>query len=123
MSTLTAALLGDVTHATSAAPEAEPTIELWPPVAPANADTTVSVTSPRETIDFAGLLADINTFIRRYVVMSADQAVAIALWVAHTYIIAAFDVTPYLNVESATARAGKTRLFEVLALLVFNAWL
>lgn len=69
------------------------------------------------------ILHDLMVIIRRYVVLSEDQLVAIALWVAHTHAIAAAECTPYLQVTSATKRAGKTRLLEVLEPLVARPWL
>jgi hypothetical protein len=66
------------------------------------------------------LLTDLSHFLRRFVVMTEDQAVGIALWVAHTHAFDASDVTPYLTVTSALKRSGKSRLLEVLKLLVFR---
>lgn len=66
----------------------------------------------------AELLNDVVRVLRRYVVMSEAQAVAVALFVVHTYAIEAADATAYLSVSSAEKRSGKTRLLEVLALLV-----
>jgi hypothetical protein len=57
-------------------------------------------------------------FVRRYVVLSGPQVCTIALWVAHTWATAAADSTPYLGISSAEKRSGKTRLLEVLELLV-----
>jgi hypothetical protein len=71
----------------------------------------------------ATVLEEIRAFIKRYVVVTEDQATAITLWVAHTHAIAAAEATPYLQVTSATAEAGKTRLLEVLELLVATPWL
>jgi hypothetical protein len=65
----------------------------------------------------------IEAFIRRYVVLTDDQALVVALWVAHTHAIDAADCTPYLQITSATKRAGKTRLLEVLEPLVARPWL
>ena len=62
-------------------------------------------------------------FIRKYVVLTTNQAIIITLWVAHTHAIGAADCTPYLQVTSATKRAGKTRLLEVLEPLVARPWL
>lgn len=70
----------------------------------------------------AALLTDLIAFIRRFVVVSDHQAVAVALWAAHTHTIDAFECTPYLQVTSATKRAGKTRLLEVLEPLVARPW-
>lgn len=71
----------------------------------------------------SAILHDIGALIRRYVVLTDDQAVVIALWVAHTHVlIEAFDCTPYLQITSATKRAGKTRLLEVQEPLVAKPW-
>jgi hypothetical protein len=77
---------------------------------------------PSEPIDGAELLDEIATFIRRYVVVTGTQAQALALWVVHTHAISAFDATPYLNVFSPEKQSGKTRLLEVLELIVANPW-
>lgn len=74
--------------------------------------------SPPET---AALLADVAAFIRRYVVLTDAQVMAVALWVLHTWAIEAADVTPYLIITSPEKRTGKTRLLEVLDLLVPRA--
>jgi hypothetical protein len=63
-------------------------------------------------------LAVTAALVRRYVVMTAEQADAVALWVGHSYLYDQFDTTPYLAVQSATRRSGKTRLLEVLRLAV-----
>jgi hypothetical protein len=73
-------------------------------------------------IDLAALLDDVAAFVRRYVVLTNHQLRAIALWVAHTYAIDAADCTPYLLIQSAEKRSGKTLLLEVLSLLVARAW-
>lgn len=70
----------------------------------------------------ATLLDILTRHIRRYVVLSPEQASLCALWVVHTYVIEAFDVTPYLIVTSPERRCGKSRLLEVLRGLVANAW-
>jgi hypothetical protein len=66
----------------------------------------------------AVLLNDVNTFLRRFVVMADAQADACTLWTAHTFAIDAAEATPYLAVTSAEKRSGKSRLREALELLV-----
>jgi hypothetical protein len=70
----------------------------------------------------AALLDDTIRFVRRFVVLSIEQLFAIALWIVHTHAIDAADATPYLNVTSAEKRSGKTRLLEVMELLVARPW-
>jgi Protein of unknown function (DUF3631) len=64
----------------------------------------------------------VEHFIRRYVVLSTDAAAAVALWVAHTHTMDAAECTPYLQINSATKRSGKTRLLEALEPLVARPW-
>jgi hypothetical protein len=69
------------------------------------------------------LLDGVCKILRRYVVFqSREQAEAVALWVAHTWALEAFDYTPILAVHSAEKRSGKTRLLDVLALVVKGPW-
>jgi hypothetical protein len=63
-------------------------------------------------------LERVSTELRRYVVVSREQATALALWVFHTHAIDAADATPYLSIFSAQRESGKTRLLEVLELLI-----
>jgi hypothetical protein len=69
------------------------------------------------------MLDDVATFLRRYMVMSEPQAVAVALWIAHTHALDAFDTSPYLAITSAEMRCGKSHLLELLELLAANAWM
>lgn len=66
----------------------------------------------------AELLDALEEYVRAYVVVSDAQAAAVTLWTAHTHVLEATDVTPYLHVTSAEAESGKSRLLEVLELLV-----
>jgi hypothetical protein len=68
------------------------------------------------------LLEDVRSFIRRYVVVDDAQDDALTLWAAHTHALAAAEATPYLSVNSAEKRSGKTRLLETLSLVVARPW-
>lgn len=68
------------------------------------------------------LVADLVEFIRRFVVVSDDKLLILALWVIHTHAIDAADQTPYLAVTSPEKRCGKSRLLEVLQLVVSKPW-
>ena len=78
---------------------------------------------PPPAIDLAALLDEVDATIRKYIVLTAHEAIAVALWVAHTHAIEAADVTPYLNINSPEKRSGKTRLLEVLRNLVARPWM
>jgi hypothetical protein len=68
------------------------------------------------------VLAAVARFIRCYVVLTEAQLVAVTLWVAHTWVIEATSTTPYFHVTSAEAESGKSRLLEVIHLLVRRAF-
>jgi Protein of unknown function (DUF3631)/Toprim-like len=80
------------------------------------------IVEPPKAQDGAALLDELVRFLRRFVVLSEAQAHAIALWVLHTHAFEAASTTPYLNVSSAEKESGKTRLLEVLRLLVAKPW-
>jgi hypothetical protein len=69
--------------------------------------------------DLATALDQSIAFLKRYVVFANEEQVhAAALWVAHTWTYDAFDVAPYLAIQSPEKRSGKTRFEECLSLLV-----
>jgi hypothetical protein len=71
----------------------------------------------------ADLLDAVVDFLSRFVAFRyRAQVIACALWVAHTFAIDASDNTGYLGVTSAEKRSGKTRLLDVLELLVAKPW-
>ncbi len=69
-----------------------------------------------------GLVNQLRRFIRRYVVMSDEQLLVVALWAIHTYAVEAFEQTPYLAVTSPERQCGKSRLLETLAEVVCKPW-
>ena len=71
----------------------------------------------------AALLSEVGTFIRRFVVLSDAQVTVLALFVMETHIFDHFDCAPYVHITSAEKQCGKTRLLEVLELLVARPWL
>ncbi len=73
--------------------------------------------------ELAAVLDTIETFLRCYIAFALpEQATAIALWVAHTHVITAFDTSPYLGITSAERQSGKTLLLDLLELVVARAW-
>jgi hypothetical protein len=71
----------------------------------------------------AELLGEVALFVKRFVVLSWPEARAIALWTLHTHALEAAHVTPYLSITSAEPECGKTRLLEVLSLIVARPWM
>jgi hypothetical protein len=91
-------------------------------VAPTNTGKVETTKEAVTTRPLSALLEAVEGFLRRYVVFqSPDQAEACALWAIHTWAFNAFDYTPYLSVFAVEKRSGKSRLLEVLGLLVCNA--
>jgi hypothetical protein len=69
------------------------------------------------------ILDALQALLSRFVVFaSPHQCRAVTLWIAHTYAIDAFDITPYLSLRSAEKRSGKTRLLEIIECLVPKPW-
>ena len=71
----------------------------------------------------AELLAKVRDVLARYVILPSSSArLAIALYVLHTWAFDAAHCTPYLVIQSAAKRSGKTRLEELLEQLVRSPW-
>lgn len=71
----------------------------------------------------AALLADLRQFVRRFVVLSESEVIVLSLFIMETHVFDQFVCAPYLHVTSAEKQSGKSRLLEVLELLVSNPWL
>jgi hypothetical protein len=67
----------------------------------------------------ADYLAAVRDFATTYVVFPSEhEPVAVALWVGHAHLAELFETSPILAVTSAELRSGKTRVLDVLELLV-----
>jgi len=78
-------------------------------------------TDDTETPDIARTLDDVAAFLKQFVRFANEaQPIAVTLWVAHTHAIGAAACTPYLWVSSPAPTSGKTRLAEVVELLVHS---
>jgi hypothetical protein len=67
-----------------------------------------------ESVDGAALLAEVEEFLSRYVVLPDGAAITVAAWTVSTYCMEAFDHHPLLVITSPEIRCGKTRLLESL---------
>jgi hypothetical protein len=84
------------------------------PIKPSPCVAATAATSATST-----LLSQIREVVRRYVVLPGEnEEVAVALFVAHTWAFAAAHATPYIVVQSPEKQSGKTRLLEVVSVLV-----
>jgi hypothetical protein len=72
-----------------------------------------------EEVDGDALIADIIRCIRRYVIITSDQAITVALWIlmAWAHQDAAIH-SPILLATSAEANSGKTTLLNLISFLV-----
>ena len=73
-----------------------------------------------EAVDGAALLSGIASFITRYVSIAPELADTVALWIVVTWIHDRLEISPFLNVTSATKRCGKSLLLEALGELVHH---
>ncbi len=89
----------------------------------ASADPLISYSKPDAASEASIKLADLEIFVRRFVVLPEAAYLPVALWVLLTYCPNAFDCMPYLGIQSPVKRSGKTRLLEVLELLCRRPWI
>lgn len=69
------------------------------------------------------LASRVESFARRFVVLPGEpEWTAFSLFVLHTYALEGAHATPYLLILSPEKRSGKTRVQEVLELLVAHPW-
>ena len=76
--------------------------------------------SPFPAEDGAAAVRDLEAFLVRYVVLPRKTALPLALWIIATYIFEVFDAFAYLAVSSPLPQCGKTRLLEILEMVVSN---
>ena len=68
------------------------------------------------TSELSQLLDEILAFLGRYIVFpNNDAAVAVTLWIVHSWVFDCFEETPYLYVSSPVKRCGKTRVLKCLS--------
>ena len=74
-----------------------------------------------EPVDGNSVLDDVVRTITRFIVLPTHGAVALALWILHTYVMGAWWLSPLAVVTSPTRRCGKTALLMVVSELVHCA--
>ena len=80
-------------------------------------DSTAAPTLTPDPVDGEQLLAGIREVLNRYLILPLHAAVAITLWIVHTYLYRLVRITPYLIITSPQKRCGKSTLMEILRLL------
>lgn len=70
--------------------------------------------------DTSELLETCKQWVKRYVIVSDEQAVILAAWILHTWTYEAAETTPYIHITAPERECGKSRLMETLAALAYN---
>lgn len=70
-----------------------------------------------EVVYGPNLITDLETAINAHAVLPDGAAVAMALWILHTYCLDAAAITPRLAIISPTKRCGKTTVLKLLGTL------
>jgi len=72
--------------------------------------------TPEDAARITGELLEMcGAWIRRYIVVSDEQAVIMAAWTLHTYVFNAAETTPYIQITAPERECGKSYLMEALA--------
>jgi hypothetical protein len=71
-----------------------------------------------EPVVLSDVLNEVYNAIRRHVILKHEDAIAITLWTAWTYVYDSGSVCPMLSIVSPSRRCGKTTLLTVLFRLV-----
>jgi hypothetical protein len=103
-------------------PGGDPALAYWEAVAFLKGKDLEPHTGSPDLIAGFKLFDEVVRFVRRFVVITDTQATAVVLWIVHTHCFQAAEATPYLSITSAEKQSGKTRLLEVLELLVAKPW-
>lgn len=74
-----------------------------------------------EPVTPSDVLNEVAETVHRFVVLRDAEAVACALWVAHTFLVCTFRHSPLLLVNAPEKACAKTLLQEVLALMSCRA--
>jgi hypothetical protein len=76
-----------------------------------------------EAVDGGVLLNDLCEQFIRYVVLPEHAAIALPLWVLHTWVFEHFDVTPYLSITSFRLRwVSLTSAAALFRLTLVGEW-
>lgn len=74
-----------------------------------------------EMVNGHDLILQLDTFLRRFVVMGNDLPILVATWIVGSYCYTVFEYFPYLVLRSPEKRCGKSRTLDLISLLAFNA--
>jgi hypothetical protein len=87
------------------------------------AGTTTRKASPTSTsAPQVNVLSLVLVLVEKYVAVTADERMALALWCLHTYVFDRFAITPRLALLSPVRGCGKTTNLRLLELLIEDAF-
>ncbi|WP_293006444.1 DUF3631 domain-containing protein [Nitrosomonas sp.] len=69
----------------------------------------------------AQLLDEISAIILRFIILDAEQAHTVALWIAHTYFIDIFDTSPIAIINAPEKACAKTLLQSLIARMSYRS--
>jgi putative DNA primase/helicase len=73
-----------------------------------------------DPVDPAQLFDEVSAVLRRLIVMDPEQADAVALWIPHTYLTEAFEVSPLLILNAPEKACGKTLSQTVVSRMCYR---
>lgn len=89
-----------------------------PPHMPELVPPVVAPQPPMTTAEAATITGELlercRAWVRRYIIVSDEQAVIMAAWTLHTYVFNAAETTPYIHITAPEKACGKSRLMETL---------
>jgi hypothetical protein len=71
-----------------------------------------------EPIDPAQLFDEVAATIQKFIVLTKEQATAITLWIAMTWLMSTVEVAPLLLITAAEKSCGKSQLLDLLRRIV-----
>ena len=78
--------------------------------------------APHSPIAPPNVVDRVSAFVKRFVFLKEPSLYRLlALWIIHTYLVDEFEYTGYVFAHSPEPESGKTRLLEVLEVLVENS--
>jgi hypothetical protein len=93
-----------------------------PTVLAAPVPTDASAVPQAATVAADGPTVNVLDLVMRlielYIAITAEERIAVALWILHTYVLDRFTITPRLALISPVRGCGKTTLLVLLELLV-----
>ena len=102
--------------------ENQKTIKETETIATQQNEITNDVKPYPEEVDGLELIDSLVQLIKKYIVVTHEEAIAIAYWILQTYNVNMFTYAPRLLIISPEKRCGKSTLLRLLELLCYRAY-